>query len=179
MQGKDQYLHLLSDADAELFSRMLEVVGKERKSVRFRRVQVFQDELLRIKQFCHQGDDNDWKRCLVCGICWLSDRLLAVNNQRLMSVLCRSKSAINDMLVKLKYRTEAITNENKCLVTDIIPYLENHPEELRHWTLRRMRIGRRRRVPEPECYEEEIPDAELSEMIAFSDFELSDDFFSL
>ena len=176
MQEKHPYLDLLSELDAEMFSRTFELSGKDRKSVRFRRIQAFQDSLLQIKRFCHHGDDNDWKRCLVCGICWLSDQILAVNNQRLMSVLGRSKSTINDMLMKLKYRSEPITNENKDMVTSIIPYLEHHPEELRHWTLRRMRIGRRRRAPEPEYPPEEIPETDISDMIAFSDIELSDDF---
>ena len=124
---------------------------------------------MRIKRFCHKGDKDDWKRFLVAGVCWVNEHILAVNNQRLMSLMGRSKSTINDVLTKMSYKSVPINKENETLLTEKIPFLEDHPEELRQWTLRRTkqawsRIERTAReehllgVDQMFCFEFDLPD---------------------
>ena len=130
-------MSLLSDEDILTYKKLHESFCQtSQRYRRHQRMSIFTDSLLRIKRFCQKGDEDDWKRCLVCGICWVNECVLAVNNQRLMSFMGRSKSTINDVLTKLRFKSIPINRENEHTVTDLIPYLEKHPEELRKWTLR-------------------------------------------
>ena len=138
MSCDSRYVALLSDADLLAYNELHDALSQASKKYRrHQRMTIFVDGLMRIKRFCHKGDKDDWKRFLVCGLCWVSEHVLAVNNQRLMSLMGRSKSTINDVLTKMHYKSVPINKENENLVTEMIPFLGSHPEELRQWTLRR------------------------------------------
>ena len=140
LMSKPPFVSLLSDEDILAYKKLREsFCAANQRYRRNQRMQLFTDSLLRIKRFCHKGDADDWKRCLVCGICWVNDNVLALNNQRLNWFMGKSKSTINDVLTKLRFKYIPINRENGHTVTEKIPYLEKHPEELRQWSLRHTR----------------------------------------
>ena len=88
-----------------------------------------------LREYCLQNDASDWKRCLVCGVCWVDD-LLAINNRRLGLLAERSKSTLNSTFAKMGLRNVPINRTNSRQLVDQIPYLADHPNELRQGTYR-------------------------------------------
>lgn len=95
----------------------------------------FEDSITKIRNFAERGDENDWIRFLVCGICWL-DNAIAINTRQLRVLISKCKSTINSTMQKLGYVTATSHNESWKTLFPKIPYLESHYNELRQWTVR-------------------------------------------
>jgi hypothetical protein len=128
-----QFLDLLSDVDRAAAENLRANVSS--RFQRLRRMDGFRDSLARMRLFCERHDHDDWKRFMVCGVCWLPDRL-AVNNTQLQLFTRRCKSTINDIFAQLRYRTIPINQQNKAVLLAKIPYLRSHYDEMRKWTFR-------------------------------------------
>lgn len=130
------YLKILVAQDQEEYFKLRSEVGSEKhRYQRFRRVDTFDSILLEIKKYCIRHDNDDWKRCLVCGICWLSG-CLAVNVKQLSLLIQKSKSNINGVFSKLGYITD---NKQANLRRDLIetlPILRGNHIEQKFWTIR-------------------------------------------
>lgn len=90
-----------------------------------------------IKQYCNQGDENDWKRSVACGVCWL-DNSLGINTKRLEKLISKSKSTINQALKKLGYEATLKSKENLRDLFEKIPYIEGNYVEARMWSVRKL-----------------------------------------
>ena len=135
-----KHAYRLSTQDlAELNELRGKLQARDRRYRRLHRTEVFAESLDLLREFCERGDADEWKRYLVCGICWCGE-FVGVNNQQLMAVLDRSKSTINDVFLKLGYKNITVNRGNESTLTDKIPYLRDHPEELRQWTIRMGKI---------------------------------------
>jgi hypothetical protein len=93
-----------------------------------------------------RSDDADWKRCLVCGLCWCDDPLgLFINIRQLTILLGKSKSSINGAFAQLGYKNMPITfaHDNPLLI--VLPCLADRIDIARQWTARRvpLKVGRR------------------------------------
>ncbi|EAY16410.1 hypothetical protein TVAG_004410 [Trichomonas vaginalis G3] len=105
------------------------------KNQRNKRVGNFTEILELIKRFCIRGDADDWRRCLVCGVCWLPNGI-AVNTRQLKLLIFKCKSSINGSLHKMGYSVNFGRAEPTNSLVMAIPILKDNINELRQWTIR-------------------------------------------
>jgi hypothetical protein len=94
-----------------------------------------------IHSFCIRNTADDWKRCFVCGICWLSPNEIGVNPRQLHHLLGRSKSSINGVLALLNYKPLSTRRIEAQRLSQAFPWLETHSTERRLWTIRKLPGG--------------------------------------
>lgn len=88
-----------------------------------------------IKQFVVRNEADDWRRALVCGICWINDGL-AINTRQLRILLSKCKSSINAMFQNIGYAAVPSRSELTDLLTDYFPIIKDNFTEVRKWTIR-------------------------------------------
>ena len=136
MKETPQYWELLSEEDKNGFMEMQqEFSSGVLKRVRNSRAETFDEILEVIKKYCVKNDENDWKRYLVCGVCWM-DSAIAINTRQLRILVCKCKSSINGSLQKMGYSTNMAHSESWKILFPKIPLLKDHFPELRKWTIR-------------------------------------------
>lgn len=135
-----QYFDLLSDKDKSEYRNLrLAFNADSLRRNRGKRVETFDGILEMIRQFAEKGDDNDWKRCLVCGVCWM-DPAIAINTRQLRLLIAKCKSSINGSLQKMGFSTNPSHSESWKILFSRIPLLKDNFTEIRQWTIRyRMR----------------------------------------
>ena len=160
------FIQLLSPADRIEYDELKKKVGSpENRYNRNKRIQTFTEIIESIRQFCIKNDDDDWKRCLVCGICWIphststdlsplspsevddlndnsfygwtNNHDLAINTRQLRVLIAKSKSTINGALAKMGYESVPTKGSDAEDLISAIPFLNNHYTEIRQWTIRR------------------------------------------
>lgn len=127
-QDKKQYLYMKMTLSSS--------VCKNRRN---QSDKTFEQILEMIKVFCIRNNDEDWKRCLVCGLFWLDDNQIAVNSKQLCVLLSKCKSSINGSLQNLHYlKVRNNRNSVKNFIVSI-PLYAAHPDLLviRQWTMRK------------------------------------------
>lgn len=133
---KPKYFNLLNEEDQEQYTRLRSTLSSHIcRNRRGKRLETFAEMLNAIKSFCIKGDSDDWKRCLVCGVCWLSNGI-AINTRQLGLLIDKCKSSINGSLQKMGYSTLQSRSESAGPLTEAIPELKNNFTELREWTVR-------------------------------------------
>jgi hypothetical protein len=60
-------------------------------------MRINQNILTTVRNFVMWNETDDWKRALVCGICWLNADI-AINTRQLRLLLSKCKSSINSMV---------------------------------------------------------------------------------
>ena len=106
------------------------------RNIRNQRLDQFKDMLELIKIYINRFDENDWKRSLVCGICWLNEGI-AINTMQFSGLLGKCKSSINGSLQMLGYKPFPCSSSQNKELLDKIPYLKQNPAEIKQWTLRK------------------------------------------
>ncbi|OHS95531.1 hypothetical protein TRFO_38346 [Tritrichomonas foetus] len=136
MFKQPNHWNLLSSEDQKIYREIYEAVtSPSNKCKRNTRVDDFQEILDAIDIFENISDDDKWKRCLVCGI-FKVNNCIAVNISQLKHLINKCKSSINGSLRRLGFGN-IIKKVDGCeQIFEVIPYLENHPSELRRWTIR-------------------------------------------
>jgi hypothetical protein len=110
--------------------------SSEKRYKRYKRIEALQDALDMIHDFCIQHDGNDWKRCLVCGVCWMGQDI-AINTRQLRLLIDKCKSSINGALSKMGYGTAPVKSAIAATLLSYIPFLKGNFMEQRQWTVRR------------------------------------------
>jgi hypothetical protein len=133
---RPKYYELLSPSDQERYDDLRAALSSQMcRNRRGKRLEGFSDMLASIRAFCIRDSEDDWKRCLVCGVCWLS-RGIAINNRQLSLLLDKCKSSINGSLQKMGYSTLQSRSEGAASLLECMPMLKNNFSELREWTVR-------------------------------------------
>jgi hypothetical protein len=133
---RPKYFELLSDRDQFGYSELRSTLSSQLcRNRRGKRLENFSEMMASIRAFCVRPDEDDWKRCLVCGVYWLSSGI-AINNRQLSLLLDKCKSSINGSLQKMGYSTLQARTESTNALSDAIPVLKNNFNELREWTVR-------------------------------------------
>lgn len=137
LKNYPSFFEILSDIDKEKYMKLHEKVGSPvNRYNRNKRLQTFNEILDDIKRFCIQEDGEDWRRYLVCGICWINDDIV-INTRQLRILIEKSKSTINGSFAKMGYCTVPMKEHDTKYIIQFIPYLKSHPQELRQWTTRK------------------------------------------
>lgn len=140
-----QFLDLLSGDDIEGYNNLKEQLSSPHcRNQRNKRLENFSEMLNTIKAYAVRGDENDWKRCLVCGVVWLTSGI-AINTRQLRILINKCKSSINGSLHRMGYSTVMSRGDTSSQLVDMIPILRNNFSELRQWTVRQTNVS----TPQP------------------------------
>jgi hypothetical protein len=142
-----KFYDLLSPDDKLKYGELRAILSsKLRRNRRGKRLDEFAEILASIHSFCVRQDGSDWQRSLVCGVCWLPNGI-AINNRQLSILIGKCKSSINGSLQKMGYFAVQNRAETSAPLTDAIPMLRNHFNELREWTVRLATLPRAQAPP--------------------------------
>ena len=97
-----------------------------------------------IKEYAIKNDNDDWKRCLVCGVCWL-DNSLALNIRQLRLLVDKCKSSINGSLHRMGYTSSTTRGDSTTILVERFPILKGNYQEIRQWTIRQLAFA----TPQP------------------------------
>ncbi|KAH0787291.1 potassium/sodium hyperpolarization-activated cyclic nucleotide-gated channel 1 [Histomonas meleagridis] len=138
LQEKKEPSHweLLSPDDQHVYQQIYKVISAPtNRNKRNKKVDDFKDIIDAIELFENSDEEGKWKRCLVCGICKVSNGI-AINISQFKKLILKCKSSINGSLKSLGY-TKLLSKPSLCPeLLEIIPYLKSNPNELRQWTVR-------------------------------------------
>lgn len=138
---KPMYYEILSPTDQQSYDKLRESLSSlDNKFIKNQRCQTIQSAFNSIREYCCRHDDEDWKRYLVCGICWL-DNDIAINIRNIRLLLNKCKSSINGALVKMGYGADLKKSEESMALISKIPFLKGNFIEQRKWTIRRRVIA--------------------------------------
>jgi hypothetical protein len=153
-EGDPQYWELLTEADQTTYRQLKHdfTMGNV-KRVRNNRLETFEGVLDAIRHFAERGDNNDWRRFLVCGVCWM-ENAIAINTRQLRLLVAKCKSSINGSLQKMGYTTNMSHSESWKILFPHIPLLKDHFAELRQWTIRYKNGAQ---IPQDDSEEEDLP----------------------
>lgn len=144
-----KYFSLLPEPEKAGYIRLRnDLVGITKMPAKMRSPEPFLNVLYRIRCFCLRNDENDWKRCLVCGVCWLKEGI-ATNTRTLKILLNKCKSSINGSLLKMGYITHHTRNDLTAQLSSAIPILRDNFSEMREWAIRIKKEGRPSSLPLP------------------------------
>ena len=131
------FFDILSASDKkEYFKLKNSFTSSSSRNRRGKRLETFAETLESIKSYAVREESDDWKRCLICGVCWL-DNCLAINIRQLTILINKCKSSINGSLHKMGYFPTSQTGLTNSLV-EAIPILNGNFQELRQWTIRQL-----------------------------------------
>jgi hypothetical protein len=131
-----QYWDLLTSEDKEVYRRInAALAAPTSRNKRNKRVDDFREILEAIELFQDSGAEDRWKRCLVCGVCMIP-KGIAVNTTQLKRLVFKCKSSINGSLKRLGWGTILSKPSAYEDLLNQIPYLREHPAEVRQWTIR-------------------------------------------
>lgn len=131
-----QYWNLLSESDKAGYNNLRRSfnAGSIRRN-RGHRIETFDGILEAIRKYAERKAQDDWKRFLVCGVCWM-DQAIAINTRQLRLLISKCKSSINGSLLKLGYSTNTSHSESWKILFSRIPLLKDNFTEIRQWTIR-------------------------------------------
>lgn len=132
------FYDLLSDSDKEGYNQLRSALSsKNCRNRRNKRLETFSEMLNAIHSYAIRNDDSDWKRCLVCGVLWLSNGI-AINTRQMRLLIDKCKSSINGSLHRMGYSAVTCRGDTSNQIVELIPMLKNNFPELRQWTVRQM-----------------------------------------
>lgn len=132
------FYDLLSDSDKEGYNQLRTALSsKNCRNRRNKRLETFSEMLNAIHTYAIRNDDSDWKRCLVCGVLWLSNGI-AINTRQMRLLIDKCKSSINGSLHRMGYSAVTCRGDTSNQIVELIPMLKNNFPELRQWTVRQM-----------------------------------------
>lgn len=135
------FFDLLSESDRKGYIDLRnELMSSDTKFKRYQRITSLRDALYAIHKYCTRNSNDDWKRYLVCGVCWMGWDI-AINTRQLRILINKCKSSINGALAKMGYSTAPIKTEGSSSLLKAIPFLKGNFVELRMWTIRRRQIS--------------------------------------
>lgn len=143
------YWDLLNELDRDHYTRIrMAFASPVCKHRRNHSTKINGEIINTVKSFVVRNDDDDWKRALVCGICWMPD-MIAVNTRQLRILLSKCKSSINALFLNLGYTTMQTNNDYATSLVRVFPNLKDNFAELRRWTPRIPITGQSIGVPVP------------------------------
>lgn len=134
---KSSFYYLLSPSDQLQYQALQRRLSStDNRYNRNKRIEVFKENLDEIKRFCLRNDEDDWKRFIACGICWIDDGI-CVNTRQIRILFGKSKSAINGALQLMGYDTTPPKGNDAAPLIEAIPFLKDNFAEQRQWSIRK------------------------------------------
>jgi hypothetical protein len=153
-----EFLSLLSPADQLQYAELsVRLSSRSNRYVRHHRLDQFKSAESAIRAFCLRSDDDDWKRCLVCGLWWFPSGL-CINTAQLKLLLGKSKSSINGALSQLGFESVPVSYAQDGELLRVMPFMRDRPAAARQWTMRR--APERKRADAPKTAESDTESKE-------------------
>jgi hypothetical protein len=134
--SKPAYFDQLSETDQQAYRFLqMSLSAPGCKNRRNKALSTFQDLVDCVHHFVIGTNDDQWKRALVCGICWFGNSI-AVNRHQFSILTSKSKSSINGLFQSLGYGTIPYGCDAAAPLLAYFPFLHNNFAELRRWTVR-------------------------------------------
>jgi hypothetical protein len=106
-----------------------------RKSKKGERLESFIKRLIKIRSFVERGDQDDWKRSLVCGIIFMKNSI-AIHIQQFRLLLGKCKSSINGSLQQIGFIAQPQGGPVNEELLDKIPIFRKENSDVKKWTVR-------------------------------------------
>jgi hypothetical protein len=152
------YWPLLSESDKLAYTGMRTALSSSAcKHRRHHSTEINQEILSTLHSFVMRGDADDWKRALVCGICWV-EGAVAINTRQLRLLLSKCKSSINAMFQNIGYGTVPTTTDLGGALAAFFTPINGNLSELRKWTIRAVRVA----PPPPPTYRPDQANADAT-----------------
>ena len=133
-----RYWDLLSLEDKSSYEVMRGALSSPScKNRRNKSLETFTEIIETIHSYVVRNDNDDWKRALVCGVCWLGKDAVAINTRQLRLLIAKCKSSINGSFQQMGYCTLPAGTESASSLIKYFPFLRDNFSELRQWTVRR------------------------------------------
>ena len=133
-----QYWKTLSYKDQQEYAKLRKALSSPAcKNRRNKSIATFAEIVDTIHNYVVQGDENDNKRALVCGITWIDDGV-AINTHQLRLLISKCKSSINGSFQAMGYGTIPTASDSAGQLIQQFPFLKNNFPELRQWTVRKL-----------------------------------------
>ena len=130
------FWNLMNETDKVSYMNMRHALSSSAcKHRRHHSNEINQEIVATIRAFVMRGDQQDWKRALVCGICWLNGAI-AINTRQLRILLAKCKSSINAMFQNIGFATVPTTTDYAGALATFFPLIKDNYAELRKWTIR-------------------------------------------
>lgn len=134
---RETILAQLSPEDRAMFESLRrELEEPTNKNRRNKSTELFGDVIARIKQYVVRGDEDEWKRAFVCGICWINDTI-AINTRHLRLLVVKCKSSINNYFKNMNYGTVPAGSEAGTALARYFPFLKDDFGLMRQWSVRK------------------------------------------
>lgn len=131
-----KYWAWLSDDDKAHYCQLRRLINplslrtaRDQLSMRF---QVIVNE---IQRYSIQRNNDDWRRCLVCGIVWF-DGALAISTRQLQKLIGKCKSSINAGFQSLGYFPSPMSSSYASQLVAFFPFMPQNTTDFRQWTIR-------------------------------------------
>jgi hypothetical protein len=131
-----RFWSLLDETDKLGYAAMRHALSSTAcKHRRHQATQINKDIIVAIRNFVIRHDTEDWKRSLICGICWIPGAI-AINTRQLRLLLSKCKSSINSMFLSLGYTAVPTTSDYGTALAEALPLIKGELAELRQWSIR-------------------------------------------
>jgi hypothetical protein len=131
-----QYWNLQVDSDKVTYLKIQHTLSSSVcKHQRHHANDLNKEILNSLQTFIMRNDPDDWKRGLVCGICWVRGAI-AINIRQLKILLARCKSSVNSMFLNIGYTTVPTDTQYTIALSEFFPGLKGNFGALRRWTIR-------------------------------------------
>lgn len=128
--------NLISQSDLDEYVQLRKSFYDEiRKSRKGERHDAFIRRLRTIRDFVQRGDQDDWKRGLVCGILFLSNGI-AIHIQQFRLLLGKCKSSINGSLQQIGFIAHPQGGPIEQELYKMVPIFQREKSEIKKWTVR-------------------------------------------
>lgn len=144
--SEPRFFDILNDDDKLRYNQLkYQISSGGFRNKRGKRLEAFSEMLQSIKDYAVRGTPDDWKRCLVCGVCWVESGI-AINTRQLRMLVSKCKSSINGSLHRMGYSTQSVSGDSNGSLVNKFPILKGNFSELRQWTIRQQCVS----TPQPE-----------------------------
>ena len=145
-----QVENFLNKDDFSNFQKLKKTLSSQIcRNRRYKRIESFNEILLAIHGFINREKNDAWKRSLVCGICWYQN-YVCTNIKQMSYLLDKCKSSINGSFQRISLIVIPSRKQTSDIMIDAIPYLKNHQELLKMWSVRQY-------IPQPQAFITSIP----------------------
>lgn len=126
----------LSKDDIDYYQNLKETLSSHVcRNCRNKRLESFSQMLMTIRYFVERKKEDDWKRSLLCGICWYK-YYVCVNIKQMTYLLEKCKSSINGSFQRLFLMILPDKKQSMEILVEAIPYLKSHSALLHMWSVR-------------------------------------------
>ena len=130
-----EHFEILSSDDQERYLRLQkDTLNDGKRSPKYAKTKLLEDNLEKIHKFCIRNDEDDIKRCLVCGILWV-DEGLCVNVIQLQKLVGKCKSSINTSFRNLGYELTLSRCDSSDPLKKVFAPIQDLTQ-MRQWTIR-------------------------------------------